>query len=337
MKILFNSLVIFCFCYFTLRYLKLFWEKRQLPPWSKYILGVLAWGALLSFLGILWGLAQPVIELFTAPNTVLAFLLTGLAMAVGAIAKYANANPELFDFASMKAFLKDSLAFTNPARSWMSLAEEVDKHEIRRVYKEVTGNNLPDDDERYDRELKKKLEASKGKEFFSKDKRVAASKEALDLLKQTIESPLAKEELQQIQQGSTVDISDSWHLNRLKRSSQDYFHLVKKAVIDPGLKHMTLTLESEEFTDSQVQDAPSLYRLKQNLYDFLQAVHQEAWVQPYLDHVATISCNACHFEDQAFVGVQVHPTCRVEISRADLKAYENRFYDVGQMKTEVLV
>ena len=337
MKILFVSLIIFCFCYFTLRYLKLFWEKRQLPPWSKYILGVLAWGALLSFLGILWGLAQPVIELFTAPNNGLAFLLVGLAMGVGAIAKYANANPELFDFDSMKAFLKDSLSFANPARSWMLLSEEVDKHEVRRVYKEVTGNDLPGDDDRYDRELKKKLEASKGKEFFSKDKRVTASKELLNLLGQTIESPHAKEELQQLQGGATVDISDSWHINRLKRSSHDYFHMVKKVTIDPGLQQMTLMLESEQFTDAQVQDAVSLYRLKQNLYDFLQAVHQEAWVLPYLNHVVTISCTASHFEDEAFVGVQVHPTCRVEISRADLTAYENRFYDVGQMKAEVLV
>ena len=337
MKVLFTSLIIFCFCYFTLRYLKLFWEKRQLPPWSKYLLGVLAWGALLSFLGILWGLAQPVIQLFIAPNMWLAFLLIGLAMGVGAIVKYANANPELFDFASMKAFLKDSLAFANPARSWMNLAEEVDKHEVRRVYKEVTGNNLPNDDERYDRELKKKLEASKGKEYFSKDKRVASPREALNLLRQTIESPHAKEELEQLQQGSSVDISDSWHINRLKRSSHDYFHLVKRVTVDSVLKHMTMTLESEQFTDAQVRDAASLYRLKQNLYDFLQAVHQEPWVQPYLNHVSDLLCTCSHFEDEAFVGVQVRPLCRVQISRADLKAYENRFYDVGQMKTEVLI
>ncbi len=194
MKILFVSLILFCFCYFTLRYLKLFWEKRKLPGWSKYFLGVLAWGALLSSLGVLWGLLQPLILLLTAPNMGIAFYLVGEAMAVGMIAKYANANPELFDFPSMKAFLKDSLAFASPARSWMLLSEEVDKHEVRRVYKEVTGNDLPGEDERYDRELKKKLEATKGKEYFSKDKRVAAPKEALNLLHQTIESPHARME-----------------------------------------------------------------------------------------------------------------------------------------------
>jgi hypothetical protein len=337
MKILFLSLILFCFFYFTMRYLKHPWEKRQLPPWSKYILGVFAWGSLLSFLGVLWGLAQPVIQLFTSPNMGLAFLIMGLALAVGAIAMYANANPELFDFASMKAFLKDSLAFANPARSWMLLAEEVDKHEVRRVYKEVTGKELPAEDERYDRELKKKLEATKGKEFFSGDKRVAASKELLAVLKQTIESPLAKEELQQLGQGAMVDISDSWHINRLKRSTHDYFLLVKTVTVDPGSKRMSFMLESEQFADGQVRDPVSLYRLKQNLYDFLQAVHQQDWVQPYLNHAATIVCTCSHFEDQAFIGIQVHQICRVEISRADLKLYENRYYDVGQMKTEVLI
>jgi hypothetical protein len=219
----------------------------------------------------------------------------------------------------------------------MLLAEEVDKHEVRRVYKEVTGNDLPGEDERYERELKKKLEATKGKEFFSKDKRVAPSKELLAALKQTIESPHLKEELQQLQQGTIVDISDSWHINRLKRSSHDYFHVVKTVTVDPGSRRMTFILESEQFADGQARDPASLYRLKQNLYDFLQAVNQQDWVQPYLNHAATIVCTCSHFEDQAFIGIQVHQICRVEISRAELKSYENRFYDVGQMKTEVLV
>lgn len=337
MKILVSSLVIFCLCYFTLRYLKLPWQKRQLPSWSKYFLGVLAWGALLSLLGVLWGLAQPVIKLFTAPDMGVAFLLGGLALGAGMIAKYANANPELFDFASMKPFLMDSLAFANPARSWMNLAEEVDKHEVRRVYKEVTGNDLPGEDERYDRELKERLEMAKGKEYFSRDKRVAAPRELLALLKQPVESPHAKEELEQLKQGSNVDISDSWHLNCLKRSSHDYFRLVKKVTVDPAQKQMNLVLEAELFKDDQVRDPVSLYRLKQNLYDFLQGVHQQDWAQPYLSHVAVISCICSHFEDEAFVGIQVHQICRVEISRADLKSYENRYYDVGQMKTEVLV
>ncbi len=337
MKILFLSLIPFCFCYFSLRYLKLAWEKRQLPPWSKYLLGLLAWGALLSFLGILWGLAQPIIQLFTNPNMGLGFLVGGLALGISAMLKYVVANPEFFDFASMKPFLKDSLAFANPARSWMLLAEEVDKHEVRRVYKEVTGNDLPGDDERYDRELKKKLEATKGKEYFNEDKRVQASKELLAVLKQAIESPHLKEELKQLKQGAMVDISDSWHINRSKRSSHDYFHVVKTVTVDPVSKHMSLMLESEQFGDKQVRDPASLYRLKQNLYDFLQGVHQEDWVQAYLQHVTTISCTCSHFEDQAFVGIQVHSICRIEISRADLRAYENRFYDVGQMKTEVLI
>ena len=336
MKILSLSLIPFCFCYFTMRYLKTFWQKRQLPAWSKYLLGFLAWGALLSFLGILWGLAQPIIRLFTNPNMGLGYLIGGLALGISAILKYAVANPELFDFASMKPFLKDSLAFANPTRSWMILAEEVDKHEVRRVYKEVTGNDLPGDDERYDRDLKKKLEATKGKEFFDQDKRVSASKGLLSVLKHAVESPHLREELQQLKQGAGVDISDSWQINRLKRSSHDYFHLVKKVIVDPAVKQMSFTLESEQFTDQQVQDPASLYRLKQNLYDFLQALDQQDWVQPYLNHVAAISCLCSHFEDQAFVGVQIHSVCRVEISRADLKAYENRFYDVGQMKTEVL-
>ncbi len=336
MKTLITSLLFFSVCYFTLRYLKLAWEKRQLPPWSKYFLGLLAWGALGSGVGILWGLAQPVIELFTSPNMGVAFLIGGLALAAGGIAKYAHANPELLDFDSMRPFLKDSLAFVNPARSWMNLAEEVDKHEIRRVYKEVTGNDLPDTDQRFENDLKRKLEAAKGKEF-SKDKLVPASRKALEELQQPSESPQVKEELRQIRQGSAVDISDSWRINSLKRSSHEYFRLVKSVVVDPVTKQMHLVLESDKFADDRVRTPASLYRLKQDLYDFLQVLHKEKWMEPYLASITHLVCTCSFFEDDAFAGVHTHPVCRVEISRSDLKIFESRFYDVGQMKTEVLV
>lgn len=336
MKVLSVSLVFFCLFYFTLRYLKLFWEKRQLPAWTQYPLGVFAWAALLSLIGIVWGLAQPVIQLFTAPDMGLAFLLMGLAMAVGMIAKYAHANPELLDFDSMKAFLKDSLAFANPSRSWMNLSEELDKHEVKRVYKEVTGNDLPDEDERYEHDLKKKLDAAKPN-AFSKDNRVRSPKEALDLLNRPIESPHLHLELRELEEGKRVDISDSWQMNRLKRSSHEFFRHVKHVTIDPAERIMRIELQSEGFTAYQLKDDPSLFRVKQTLYDFLQALHQQDWVQPYLTGVDHFSCTYSHYEDEAFRGIMITPLCRVEIERSVLRTYTGRFFNVQEMKTEVLI
>jgi len=333
--ILAPSLVSFCVFYFTLRYLKLFWEQRKLPSWSRFVLGIFAWGALLSSLGVLWGLAQPMIGLFTKPSMGLGYLIIGLALCVGMIAKYANANPELFDFQSMKPFLKDSLFFVSPSLRWNNIFEDLDKHNVRKVYRETSGKELPEEDDKYDRQLQQKLEGTK-LNAFSRDRRVAAPKWAKDLVAQTIASPHLKTELEQLQQGATVDISDSWKINSLKRSPHDYFKLVSTAIVDPSTMVLDLHLQSEEFAPDRAKDPVKLFQLKQQVYELFQAIHQEKWVQPYLNGIETFRCTCAHYEDEAFVGPRTHPVCRFEISRTELKAHEQTYFNAGEMKTEVL-
>ena len=316
--------------------MKIYWERHQLPHWSKYPLGILAWGILISFCGILWGLVQPIIVLFTAPAMGIAIQVCGYVFAITILLKLINANPEVFDFASMKPFLKNSLIFADPAIRRMMIADELDKHNIRRIYKETTGKDLPEYDERNEQELQKKLAAVKRDESFSKDKRVHSSKDVLVILQKPIESLHTKEELRLLQEGSKVDISDTWFLNRQKKSSHQYFHLAKKVTIDPAAGRIEFVLESKHFTDEKVRERESLYRLKQNLYEFIQAVNQQDWMQSYLHFVSIISCTCCYIEDEAFGSPEVHPICRVELSRDQLKTNENKFYDTWQIKVEVL-
>ena len=98
-----------------------------------------------------------------------------------------------------------------------------------------------------------------------------------------------------------------------------------------------LVLESKHFTNDKVREKESLYHLKHNLYEFAQAVNQQDWMQSYLHFVSMISCTCCHVEDEVFAGPQVHQICRVELSRDQLKTNENKFYDAGQIKVELLV
>jgi hypothetical protein len=329
------SSILFLLFYFTLRYLKSYWEKQLLPKWSKYFLGVFAWAALAGLIGIVWGLLQPVIELFTAPTYGVAIILVGYAFCIMIVTKLTQGNPEVFDIASMWPFLKASLAFSNPARTRMLLSEELEKNKVKQIYKEATGKELKTNN--YDLELKKKLMAVKKDVLWAQDKRVKSSQELLAELKKPIQSIHASEELKQLQGGSSVDITDTWILNRQKKSSHPFFHLVKHVTVDPSSAKIIFVLESEQFTDEKVRDQATLYRLKQDLYEFLQGVHQQDWVQPYLPYVSLISCECCYVEDLLFSGIKVHPVCRVEMSRAQLKAYENMPYDVSKMSIQVLV
>jgi hypothetical protein len=254
MKTLSFSLIIFGFCYFIMKYLKIYCDRHQLPHWLKYPLGIIAWGILISFCGILWGLAQPIIDLFTAPNMGVGMQLIAYAFAITILVKFIDSNPEVFDFATMKPFLKDSLIFANPAYRRMIFADELDKHNIQRVYKETTGKDFPKYDERYERERQKKLATVKREDSFSKDKRVHSSKDVLAILQKPIESPHTKEELRLLQEGSKVDISDTWFLSRQIKSSHQFFHLAKKVTVDPATGRIDFVLESKHFTDEKVRE-----------------------------------------------------------------------------------
>jgi hypothetical protein len=50
-----------------------------------------------------------------------------------------------------------------------------------------------------------------------------------------------------------------------------------------------------------------------------------------------ISCTCWHVEDEVFGSPQVRQICSMELSRDQLKTYENKFYDAGQIKVEVLI
>ncbi len=335
MQILIQSCITFLLCYFILRYLKLSWEKQTLPPWSRFFLGFLAWGALISFLGIAAGAIFLVYLVMVQGDfgSILAFI--GLSLGVGLIAKYANANPELFDYPSMKPFLKDSLAFVDPTRNREDVFDNLDRHEIRRVYREVTGNELSLEDERSPAELKKMLEASSGR-AWNEDRTVRPRKELKQELAQPIASPHLHLELQQIEKGEAADFTDSWKINTLKKSLHEFFGMVTAASILPG-RRLRLQIEGERFRKEQVQDTKSLYRLKQDLYEFLHAVHEVAWMKPYLGHADVIECTCVQLEVDAFSGVGRTPLLTVEITRAELFAHVNRYFNAGELKTTILV
>lgn len=336
MQLLVTSCLFFAVFYFTLRYLKISWEKNQLPSWSRPILGMFAWGVVLSFGGILVGLTEPIYVLFTEPNMGGGFLLVAIALGISAVAKYAVANPEFFDFPAMKPFLKDSLAFSDPARKRANLFEELDRHEVRRVYKEVTGNDLPGDDMVYDRQLKRKLDASTGRDW-REDGVVRQSEEVRKVLVQPIASPHLHVELQELGKGKTTDLIDSWRINTLKKAPHDFFPMIAAAEIALPDRRLHFRIESEQFTRRRAMEATALYRLKQDLYEFLQAANQVSWMEPYLKFVDVIECTCVQLEVDAFSGIARTPLLEVEITRRELNAQADKFFNAGELKTTILL
>ncbi len=336
MKILIPSAITFAISYFLLRNFKPQWEKGRLGRAMRFPLGVLAWIVVLSLAGIVAGLAQLVIQLFTSPNMGLGFLIGGLALAISALWSYSSANPELFDVPHMKPFIKESLAFDDPSRRRNEVFHDLEKHEIQRVYKEVTGKDPLADHGETDRRLGKTLKSVTGREFREDGRAGMDQREVEKLLAQPVESPALAEELRQLEQGSIVDIADSWKINSMKHSSHDWYAFVAAVRLDPREKTLNLDLHSESFRQGQLLDNALLYRLKQDLYDFLQAVYQQEWMKPYLKYTSIITCCCCNLSVDAFEGKTIVPLLRVEITLAELKQNANRFFNAGEMRSELL-
>jgi hypothetical protein len=315
------SFLSFLLFYFLLKSFYPAWDRRQLPQWSRVVTGLLAWATVISFGGMLVGAADPVVELFSAPNFGTAFKLIIIALSVQAVLRYSSANPEFFDFSRMKFFITRALQFESPLMKKENIFEELDKHEIKRVYRETTGKEL-------------KAEVSKREE---KNKTVRTNEEAVKKMSaQPPQSPHLKVELQQLTQGTVVDITDSWKINSLRKAPHAFYAAVTEATIDPTEKRLTIAMVTDKITQKHLQPHPALLHVKQELYDFFQLLHQQDWMQPYLKFVKKIECTCSELMDDPFAGPQLTPLLQAEITTDELLQYRNRFFHAGELRMTLL-
>lgn len=339
MIILIISFLAFLVFYFSLKSFYTAWEKRRLPKWSRAVTGLLAWAIVISFGGILYSF----FELFAAFDMGLIFVALGAT----AFWKYTTANPELFDFPHMKFFIKRALEFESPLLKKENIFEELDKHEVRRVYRETTGKELTvkvDDDPLLRKmaresleETEDRLSKAKRESRFEKDKTVGANKRLIEqMLKTPIKSPHLRSELQQLSKGTVVNITDSWKLNSLSRSSHELYGKVSEAIVHPKEKQLSLTIIADTITQQHMQSPPRLLLVKQEIYDFFQHVNQQDWMKPYFAFVATIECICSELIDDPFAGPKITELLKAEITTDELKQYQNRFYNAGELRITIL-
>jgi hypothetical protein len=249
--------------------------------------------------------------LFTNPNEAAAYKLIGLALVFSVFWKYSAANPELLDLDHMQPFIRESLLFKDPMLKRDNIFEELDKHEVRRVYRETTGKPLAftlDDDPMFRKIARERIEDAeirinekKRQKYSGEDKRTTVDPEAIKTLGMPPRSPHLQIELEQLDRGDRVDITDSWKLNSLRRSSHDFYAKVRQAILDPQAYTLIVTIGSEGFTQNLLNSHALFLRLKQDLYDFFRGVHEEAWMEPYLRFVRSYECVCEELVDDPFL------------------------------------
>lgn len=313
MKIFIPAFFVFAALWFLMRLIKELWEKDKLPGWFSPIGGIIAWGIVASAVGMVWGVADPGIRLFTEPSYGVAFELIGLLFALSMGAKFLADNPEIMDFSRVKPLIIESLQFRKYNLRREDIFEELDKQNIKKVYSETTGKEFP-------KEMQKKMKPIPHME----------PEEALKELERVRAIPLRsahlQDQLSQLKAGEVADISDSFKLNAVKRKTHDFYDLASEMKITPSEKLLAFKIVFPNVNAQTTFDADMIFRLKQNLYDLLQALRSEAWLKPYMEYFENLRV-VCYRTDMDTFGLPAEKSfCSVQIALMELAQRDGKLF-----------
>lgn len=302
--------------YLPLRYLKGLWEKEEAPGWSTFVAGILSWFTIGSFGVMVYGCCIPIIGMFTAPQMSQGYEVAFLTLGVAALAKLNVVNPELLDLAHMMPFIRTTLVFENIAGKRLVLSEELDKFEVRKVYKEVTGTDLKVEQKPVRRPQKSREEIQR---------------EVEQLQQRRIVTPHLQMELNALNRTEAVDISDSWKINSLRTSAHQLYDRVKSVQIDPKSRTISLTMDFGEMDAAPLKQSTGVFRFYQELYEFLYAMATQNWMKPYLPYFEKITIVGSRTELDEFARTTSFVFLRLEVGMKELRVREEKFFNPAEL------
>jgi hypothetical protein len=299
-----------------LKYLNGLWEKEQAPGWSTYAAGTLSWCSIASFGMMVVGFFNPIIGMFTKPGTSQGYELSFMTLGVAALAKLNVVNPEFLDLPHMVPFIRHTLLFENIAGKRLNIAEELDKFEVRKVYKDVTGKELAVEKKPVPR--------------FQRS-REDLEREVTLLQGRKIVTPHLQSELNALNRGETTEISDSWKINALRGSAHTFYQNVKHVQIDPVRRTISFSLDFGEMNIDPLKQHRGLVGFYQELYEFLQAMSTESAMKPYQSYYQMITLTCLRTVLDGFAGATTVAFFSLGLSMTELKTREGKFFNPAEL------
>ncbi len=144
-----------------------------------------------------------------------------------------------------------------------------------------------------------------------------------------VQSIHLQDEVRRLAQGEEVDISDSWHMNSLRRASNPLYLQISEVRIRPAVGVLSFRLTVQDVQQEDLRDVKIVYRLKQDLYDVLQAIRSEEWMRPYARFFQsmTVKCYATRLN--SFGQPLLYPFMTINVAVEELEKLEGRFFNVG--------
>jgi hypothetical protein len=314
-----QSLVFFALFYAPLRLLHENWKRLALPPWFIYPIGIFSWGVALSLLGPPYALISLFGAVLKRPDVSAGLEIGAVLILVSLLAKTLVDHPEILKWDQMKPFLQHSLVFRNYHAEHIDIFQELENKRINDIHREISGNDIP--------EVQRKVKA------LPHSDPEQAKRELEKFRAQPLQSAHLKTELEQLKLGATIDITDTFKINVLKRPTHTLYAQTYDMDLDPAERILRFKVNFTNITVDTKFSAERLFRVKQEAYDLLQALVSEEWLKPYAEFFDSLFLTCFRVQPDGFDLPQQFPFMSIQIPVKELRVREGRIYSVADLHT----
>jgi|GEM_PF-3842125 len=283
-----------------------------------FIGGIAAWSIVIMLATGLVELVQFSVNLFTAPaREVAADLMEGAFAFIGGLFGVIMVFrlTQIVDTFYFREFFIHSLAFRAYEIKRDDVFAELEQHVINQVRRETSDTPEAADIMR-GQKIKKPHPGPLRKELAQQKPR-------------PVQSIHLEDEVRRLRQGEEVDISESWHMNSLRRASHPLYLEISEVRVSPAGRTLSFRLTVQHVQQEELSDTKIAYRLKQDLYDVLQAIGTEEWMQPYARFFQSMSMKCYATRLDSFGQPLLYPFMTIDVRVDELEKLEGHFFDVG--------
>ncbi len=258
-------------------YTVLFYTRRSLerhPSHSftlRLVIGVIAWWLAATMAIHSLSLIALAAAFFTGDadaGYAVVFLLIVLIVVIRLYVYYEDS----MDLGEMKNFLRDALVFRNYVRRKdHELREEMDRHELHRIYKEVTNKELTADVTATAYDYRSPP--------LSKDRTP----------EQKISHRLHADHLQQLAAGKEIDATETFRLELMGNKAHQYLPLISDVFVDGTASTLSFSVVLPVEQQLRWNEPNAKQRIIERMYEFLVILTSLPWFSKYERYTRTIT------------------------------------------------
>ncbi|MFH0991954.1 MAG: hypothetical protein V1799_18255 [bacterium] len=305
------SLGILLVLYLLVRLFRNLSLEKRLTPTELLVAGLSAWGMILFWCWWFGLIIYSIVGLLMGSGEALIFAALML-FATGFVYRFSQA----LDSYNLVDFIREAMWFRPYASQPFVILDEVERKKIQQIHKETSNTAFPT--------------IPSEKVLKTKEEVLKVQQEFLAFQRRPKKPLLLDDEMKELKVGHRVDISESWKLHILNRTSHDLYEEIDNMEIDPVTKILAFQVRIRSAVQDQLTNPILVFHIKQDLYDLLQAVHTEPWMRPYRPYYKTISLFCIGVMYDEYGRENLYPFMRIDIAVQELQQREGKFFSTTE-------